>query len=281
MIAVCDLVSEVGKRCERTALGEDGLEVAFEEGAGVLEVLFGVGFGGGEALKRFVQQADDPLLFGQRGEGNFRVLDFDLRDIGLRVAGCLRHQFIFLREQEVEQELRNEFFVWEDSANRLIRRRFKPQDADLPRRRAIHCDQDGVLREKFGSGVLKACLRDEVLRLAHIFLSHFAANKPRNISAIVIFLPRTQRCPARACLGDFAQRFPCPPLLHSSALMLPSTSALSAFSAAISSMISCGLRCVISSPPLGFFTDKSKVFGSMASAPGRPVANGLNRPSAR
>lgn len=54
----------------RAALGEDGLEVAFEEGAGVLEVLFGVGFGGGEALKRFVQQADDPLLFGQRGGRN-------------------------------------------------------------------------------------------------------------------------------------------------------------------------------------------------------------------
>ena len=52
------------------ALGEDGLEVAFEEGAGVLEVLFGVGFGGGEARKRFVEQADDPLLFGQRGDGN-------------------------------------------------------------------------------------------------------------------------------------------------------------------------------------------------------------------
>jgi hypothetical protein len=41
--------------------------MAFEEGAGVLEVLFGVGFRGGEALKRFVQQSDDPLLFGQRG----------------------------------------------------------------------------------------------------------------------------------------------------------------------------------------------------------------------
>ena len=48
------------------ALGEDGLEVAFEEGAGVLEVLFGVGFGGGDALKRFVEDADDPLLFGER-----------------------------------------------------------------------------------------------------------------------------------------------------------------------------------------------------------------------
>ena len=47
------------------ALGEDGLEVAFEEGAGVLEVLFGVGFGGGETRKRFVQDADDPLLLGE------------------------------------------------------------------------------------------------------------------------------------------------------------------------------------------------------------------------
>ena len=52
-----------------TALGEDGFEVAFEEGAGVLEVLFGVGLGGGEAGKRFVEDADDPLLFGERGDG--------------------------------------------------------------------------------------------------------------------------------------------------------------------------------------------------------------------
>jgi hypothetical protein len=39
--------------------------VAFEEGTGVLEVLFGVGFGGGDALKRFVENADDPQLFGK------------------------------------------------------------------------------------------------------------------------------------------------------------------------------------------------------------------------
>ena len=44
------------------------LEVAFKEGAGVLEVLFGVGFGGGDALKRFVEDADDPPLFGERGD---------------------------------------------------------------------------------------------------------------------------------------------------------------------------------------------------------------------
>ena len=57
------------------ALGEDGLEVAFEEGAGVLEVLFGVGFGGGDARKRFVEDADDPLLFGERRDGNLIRLE--------------------------------------------------------------------------------------------------------------------------------------------------------------------------------------------------------------
>ena len=61
------------------ALGEDGLEVAFEEGAGVLEVLFGVGFGGGDAVKRFVEDADDPLLFGERGKRNRNC--FKLRSI--------------------------------------------------------------------------------------------------------------------------------------------------------------------------------------------------------
>ena len=47
------------------AVGKDGLEVGFEEGAGVLEVFFGVGFGGGDAVKRFVEDTDDALLFGK------------------------------------------------------------------------------------------------------------------------------------------------------------------------------------------------------------------------
>ena len=38
-----------------------------------------------------------------------------------------------------------------------------------------------------------------------------------------------------------------------------STAVLSASSRAISSMISCGLRCFTSSTPFGFFTDRSKV----------------------
>ena len=44
-------------------LREDRLQVAFEQGAGVFEVLFGVSFGGGDAFKRFVEDADDSLLF--------------------------------------------------------------------------------------------------------------------------------------------------------------------------------------------------------------------------
>jgi hypothetical protein len=50
------------------------LEVAFEEGAGIFEVLFGVGFGSDDTLKRFIEEADDPLLFGERGIRNLNGL---------------------------------------------------------------------------------------------------------------------------------------------------------------------------------------------------------------
>ena len=43
--------------------------MAFEQGAGVLQVLFGVGFGGGDAGKRLVENTDDALLFGERRVG--------------------------------------------------------------------------------------------------------------------------------------------------------------------------------------------------------------------
>src|ERR1022692_3512455 len=46
--------------------------------------------------------------------------------------------------------------------------------------------------------------------------------------------------------------------LHNSPLIVSSTDALSASSAAISSMISSGLRCTTASPPFGFFTERSK-----------------------
>ena len=46
------------------------VEKAFKYGAGVLEIFFSVGLGGGDARKRFVQQPDNPLLFGERWKGN-------------------------------------------------------------------------------------------------------------------------------------------------------------------------------------------------------------------
>ena len=44
------------------------VEVAFEESAGVGEVFFGGGFGFGDALKDFIQNPQDSLLFGERGK---------------------------------------------------------------------------------------------------------------------------------------------------------------------------------------------------------------------
>ena len=58
-----------------TTLGECRVEVAFKQSSGILEILFGVGFGGGDAVKRFVEDADDaPLLREGRkwGSGKLR-----------------------------------------------------------------------------------------------------------------------------------------------------------------------------------------------------------------
>jgi len=51
-------------------LTEHGLKVTLKKRTGVQEVLFGVGFGGGKARKRFVEQGDDSLLLGERRNGN-------------------------------------------------------------------------------------------------------------------------------------------------------------------------------------------------------------------
>ena len=68
-LGAADKLTNVSQFCLEptfTRLSEDGLKMAFKQRAGVLEVLFGVGFGGGDAVKRFVEDADDPLLFGER-----------------------------------------------------------------------------------------------------------------------------------------------------------------------------------------------------------------------
>ena len=48
-----------------TPLTEHRLKMTLKERASVLEVSFGVGSGGGETRKRFVEQGDDSLLFGE------------------------------------------------------------------------------------------------------------------------------------------------------------------------------------------------------------------------
>ena len=68
------------------------IQRAFEEGAGVLEVLVGAGFGGGDTLKRFVEDADDPMLFWER-----RVTDiYGLISVTVQIAnasGVALHPF--------------------------------------------------------------------------------------------------------------------------------------------------------------------------------------------
>ena len=76
MVSVGDVRGQVVERHQlRTfpCFSEDGMEVAFKERTGVFEVLLGVGLGGVEADKRFVQNADDPVLFEERGDWNFEL----------------------------------------------------------------------------------------------------------------------------------------------------------------------------------------------------------------
>jgi hypothetical protein len=49
---------------------EGNCKMTFKDRAGVPEAPLGVGFGGGEARKRFVEQGDDSLLFGEWGDWN-------------------------------------------------------------------------------------------------------------------------------------------------------------------------------------------------------------------
>jgi hypothetical protein len=70
-----------------TRLGEDRLKVTFEEGVGVLEVLFDVGPRGGDAVKRLVEDADDPPLLGKRGYRNGEIPERRITQVLHRRAG--------------------------------------------------------------------------------------------------------------------------------------------------------------------------------------------------
>lgn len=56
-------------------LTKDRVQMALEEGAGVGEVLLGVGFGCGDAVEGFVQEGDDALLFGEGWNADSDFLD--------------------------------------------------------------------------------------------------------------------------------------------------------------------------------------------------------------
>ncbi len=76
--------------------------MAFKQRAGVLKVPFGVGLGGGEASKRFVEHADDPLLFGERGCGELIVEKVLAVDLGHPDPSRARNgEFRKLRGKEV------------------------------------------------------------------------------------------------------------------------------------------------------------------------------------
>ena len=56
-----------------SALGEDIVEVAFEERAGIFQVRFGFDRGEGDVFKRFVENTHNPLLFGEGRQRNFHL----------------------------------------------------------------------------------------------------------------------------------------------------------------------------------------------------------------
>jgi len=56
------------------------LEVTLKDSAGVLKVLFGVGFGSRDGLKRFVEDADDPVLFGNWRASYYKTLNVAFRN---------------------------------------------------------------------------------------------------------------------------------------------------------------------------------------------------------
>ena len=57
----------------------------FASGVSSKEVLFRVGFGRGDALKRLIEDADNPLLFG---EGRIA----DMKRLNLREIDCLMNR---------------------------------------------------------------------------------------------------------------------------------------------------------------------------------------------
>lgn len=93
---------------------ENRLQVAFKQGASVLEVLFGVGSGGGDAVEGFVEDGDDALLLGKRRECNSLPSNIAVGNCGI-TCPLLKHFNLpaeFLAEKSIEQEAMIDFRLW-------------------------------------------------------------------------------------------------------------------------------------------------------------------------
>jgi hypothetical protein len=73
-----------------TIAGEDGIQIAFEQLAGVGEVLFGVGDRRADPLKRSIENGDNALLFGKRWECGLNFVNVVPVQAGLDAFGKLR-----------------------------------------------------------------------------------------------------------------------------------------------------------------------------------------------
>ena len=80
--------------------------MAFEEGAGVQEIQFGVGFGGGEGLEGFVEQGDDALLLRKWWDGDLSLIHRAHRDVH-HCCACplILFNLLGVPLKEIEQEL--------------------------------------------------------------------------------------------------------------------------------------------------------------------------------
>ena len=82
-------------------LGEYGIQVAFEQLAGVGEVLLGIGDRRADPLERFIENGDNALLFGKRGNGigSALMLSVISRCTALRL--CTRFRCRLRRFEEI------------------------------------------------------------------------------------------------------------------------------------------------------------------------------------
>ena len=93
--------------------------MAFEHGAGVLEVPFGVGLGGGDAVKGLIEEGDDAVLFGERGKWKLKAQNFI--HLGTRHSRtgtcCVDAVTRLIRKKPIKQIFPREFGTWLEREN--------------------------------------------------------------------------------------------------------------------------------------------------------------------